>query len=53
MPQKNEVQMQAECFVTSDGNTQIVRTHDKAWQMAMELPRPVEVSFLGLVRKDS
>lgn len=42
----------AECTVTSPEGVEIIRTFDKAWHRALELPMPVNLQFNRFVRKD-
>lgn len=36
----------------TDGKNEVIRTMSSAWTRAMDLPRPVKVRFLRLVRVD-
>jgi hypothetical protein len=39
-------------LIAGDGNSYTVKTFDRAWHLALELPRPVSVVHTGWVRKD-
>lgn len=49
-----KITMVAELLVTAPeaGVEEKVRSFDRAWHMALELPVPVNVRFLGFVRAD-
>ena len=49
---KEDVPLVAELSVISPLGEEIVRTFDKAWHRALEVPTPVNLSFRAFVRKD-
>jgi hypothetical protein len=49
---KKEVTVVAELLVNSAGQTERIKTFDRAWHRALELAVPVSISFDGWVRKD-
>lgn len=55
MPKKKDdkiVQVIAELEVTSEGKTEVIKTFDRAWHRALELPTPVLISFKRFTRLD-
>lgn len=55
MPAKKEekITVEAELTVSYGDTKEIIRTFDKAWHRALELPMPVRVSFNSFVRKEN
>jgi hypothetical protein len=54
MPAKkkdDEITVEALVRVTAPGFDHEIRTFDKAWHQALELPVPVRMSFVAFVRK--
>ncbi len=50
--EKEIITVVAELTVSSSEGDEIVKSFDKAWHRALELPKPVTVTFNGFVRKD-
>lgn len=55
MPPKKEekrIPMVAQLQVTSAEGVETIRTFDRAWHRAFELPTPVNIKFIQFVRAD-
>jgi hypothetical protein len=48
-----DISVEAQCRVTSPNGVEVVRTFDRAWHRALELPQPVNIQFIAFVRKES
>lgn len=48
-----EMTVVAQLSLTSPAGEEIIKSFDKAWHRAFELPTPVIIKLLGFVRKDA
>lgn len=52
MAKDDKITVEAQVIVTSANGVEVVKTFDRSWHRALELPVPVNINFDKWVRKD-